>query len=129
TILSNNTWRYCTNLPASFIESGDRRNTMSVAIFPNQSATLTEAVQALQQQMRGQVILPSHPEYDQARRVWNGMIDKYPALIAQCTGVADVIAAVNFAREHDLLVAVRGGVTMSPVMRPVMGAWSLIFPR
>jgi FAD/FMN-containing dehydrogenase len=82
---------------------------MSVAVFSNQGVTLSEAAQALQQQMRGQVILPSHPEYDAARRVWNGMIDKYPALIARCTGVADVIAAVNFAREHDLLVAVRGG--------------------
>ncbi|CAG0966445.1 partial 6-hydroxy-D-nicotine oxidase, partial [Anaerolineae bacterium] len=82
---------------------------MSVMTFPNQAYTLTEAAQALQQQMRGQVILPEHPEYDEARRVWNGMIDKYPALIARCTGVADVIAAVNFAREHDLLVAVRGG--------------------
>lgn len=82
---------------------------MSVTTFPNQTPTLTEAAQVLQQQMRGQVILPSHPEYDEARRVWNGMIDKYPALIARCTGVADVITAVNFAREHDLLVAVRGG--------------------
>lgn len=82
---------------------------MSVTTFPNQTHALTEAAQALQQQMRGQVILPSHPEYDQARRVWNGLIDKYPAVIARCTGVADVIAAVNFAKEHNLLVAVRGG--------------------
>ncbi len=47
--------------------------------------------------------------YDDARAVWNGMIDKRPGLIAQCRGVGDVISAVNFARENDLLVAVRGG--------------------
>lgn len=82
---------------------------MTVTIFPDQTHTLTEAAQGLQQQMRGQVILPDDQDYDEARRVWNGMIDKYPALIARCTGVADVIAAVKFAREHDLLVAVRGG--------------------
>lgn len=82
---------------------------MSIAILPDQSERLAEAVQSLQQQMQGQVISPSHPEYDEARRVWNGMIDKYPAMIARCAGVADVIAAVNFARERDFLVAVRGG--------------------
>lgn len=82
---------------------------MSVTVLHDQMGVQSEAVQALQQQMRGQVILPSHPEYDEVRRVWNGMIDRYPALIARCTGVADVIAAVNFAREHELLVAVRGG--------------------
>ena len=43
------------------------------------------------------------------RKVYNGMIDRHPALIARCADVADVIAAVNFAREHDLLVAIRGG--------------------
>ena len=50
-----------------------------------------------------------HPRYDEARKVWNGMIDRRPALIAQCTGVADVRSSVKFAREHDLGVAVRGG--------------------
>ena len=59
--------------------------------------------------LRGQVIRPDDPAYDEARRVWNGMIDKYPALIARCTGTADVVAAVQFARANGLLVAVRGG--------------------
>lgn len=47
--------------------------------------------------------------YEVARRVWNGMTGRKPALIARCTGVADVVASVNFAREHGLLVVVRGG--------------------
>ena len=61
--------------------------------------------------VRGAVILPDDPDYDDARRIWNGMIDHRPAIIARCTGVADVKDAVNFARGHDLPLplAVRGG--------------------
>src|SRR5262245_7072979 len=58
---------------------------------------------------RGQLLLPSSPGYDTARWVWNGAIDRHPACIARCTGVADVVAAVRFARDHDLEIAVRGG--------------------
>jgi FAD/FMN-containing dehydrogenase len=54
-------------------------------------------------------VQPGEGDYDEARRVWNGMIDRRPALIARCAGVADVIAAVRFARTHELLVSVRGG--------------------
>ncbi|SEP66987.1 FAD-binding oxidoreductase [Natrinema salaciae] len=57
----------------------------------------------------GTVIRPDDADYDDARAVWNGMIDELPALIARCSGTADVISAVNFARENGLLVAVRGG--------------------
>lgn len=57
----------------------------------------------------GTVIRPGDADFDQARRVWNGMIDKTPALIARCASVEDVRAAVEFARAHELLVAVRGG--------------------
>jgi FAD/FMN-containing dehydrogenase len=53
--------------------------------------------------------MPADPDYDEARIIWNRSIDKRPALIAQCAGVADVIDAINFSRAHDLLVAVRGG--------------------
>src|SRR5437868_14746171 len=69
----------------------------------------SEAIQVLASSMRGPVVRPADPEYDAARRVWNGNIDRRPALIARCTGVADVVAAVNFARENGLLVPVRGG--------------------
>jgi FAD/FMN-containing dehydrogenase len=59
--------------------------------------------------LRGELLRPDGTVYDEARKVWNGLIDKHPALIARCTGVGDVVDSVNFARENDLLVAVRGG--------------------
>ncbi len=65
--------------------------------------------ESLQSSLQGQVLAPGDPNYDSARKVWNGQIDRHPALIARCSGPADVIAAVRFAREHDLLAAVRGG--------------------
>ncbi|HEY4206491.1 MAG TPA: FAD-binding oxidoreductase [Puia sp.] len=68
-----------------------------------------QAIQGLASRIRGEIILPSHEKYDQARKIYNGMIDKHPGMIVQCTDVADVIAAVQFGKEHDLLVAVRGG--------------------
>src|SRR6056297_1190366 len=57
----------------------------------------------------GDLLRPSDDEYDDAREVWNGMIDKYPALVARCVDADDVVAAVDFASEHDLPLAVRGG--------------------
>ncbi len=59
--------------------------------------------------LRGPSLLASDAGYDEARSIWNGSIDKRPAIIAQCSGAADVIDAVNFARTHDLVLAVRGG--------------------
>jgi hypothetical protein len=66
-------------------------------------------VQQLRASLRGELLRPGEDGYDEARKIWNGMIDRRPALIARCTGVADVIHCVNFARAHNLLVAVRGG--------------------
>ncbi len=66
-------------------------------------------VQGFKTSLRGPLLRPGDVGYDEARKVWNGMIDRHPALIARCAGVADVIAAVNFARTHQLLVSVRGG--------------------
>jgi FAD/FMN-containing dehydrogenase len=60
-------------------------------------------------QLRGSLIRPGDPNYDEARKVFNAMISKRPRLIARCADVADVITSVNFAREHSLLLAVRGG--------------------
>jgi FAD/FMN-containing dehydrogenase len=58
---------------------------------------------------RGRLLSANHTDYDTARAVWNGAIDRRPRLIAQCIGVADVVAAVRFARDHDLDIAIRGG--------------------
>lgn len=65
-------------------------------------------VPELRSALRGAAIGPGDPAYDEARTVWNAMIDRRPALIARCAGVADVITAVNFARENGLLVSVKG---------------------
>ena len=59
--------------------------------------------------LRGELLLPGDDGYDTARRIWNATVDKHPAMIARCAGAADVISAVNFARTHGLLLAVRGG--------------------
>ena len=67
------------------------------------------AVEAFQTGFRGQLLRPGDGVYDQGRKLWNGMFDRRPALIARCTGTADVIRAVNFARDNRLQTAVRGG--------------------
>lgn len=66
-------------------------------------------IQQFKATLRGHLLQPNDAEYDSARRVYNGMIDKRPALIARCRDVADVMSAVNFARDQQLLLAVRGG--------------------
>jgi FAD/FMN-containing dehydrogenase len=68
-----------------------------------------EKLQEFTAAVRGVILRPGDPGYDDARRVQNGMIDRKPALIVQCSGAADVIAAVNLARDHGLLLSVRGG--------------------
>ena len=74
------------------------------------STTLgAEKVQTFAENLRGALLEPGDPGYDEARKVWNGMIDRRPALIARCAGAADVLASVRFAQENGLEVAVRGG--------------------
>lgn len=68
-----------------------------------------QAVRELEGELRGRLIQPGGEGYDDARRVWNGMIDRHPSLIVRCAGTADVIRSVNFARKNDLLTAIRGG--------------------
>ena len=83
---------------------------LEVATLSGASVVISEeAVEELKGKLRGQLILPGDETYDEARKVWNLMIDRRPALIVRCGGVSDVINAVNFARDNDLLVAVRGG--------------------
>ena len=68
-----------------------------------------ESVEAYRSGLRGELIRPGDPGYDDARKVNNGMHERRPAAIVRAAGVADVIATVKLAREHDLLLAVRGG--------------------
>src|SRR5258708_5075920 len=67
------------------------------------------AIEGFKASLRGPLLQAADPDYGEARKVWNSMIDKCPALIARCAGVADVIQCVNFARANNLLVSVRGG--------------------
>ena len=67
------------------------------------------AVREPGESLSGPVMLSGHPQYDSARTIWNGMHDKRPALVARCLHSDDVSQAVSFARDHNLLVAVRGG--------------------
>jgi FAD/FMN-containing dehydrogenase len=67
------------------------------------------AIAALRTRLRGPVLLPGDPGYDDARSLWNAMIDRRPALVIRCLGVADVVAAVEFVREHGLALTIKGG--------------------
>jgi FAD/FMN-containing dehydrogenase len=72
------------------------------------------AVKKLKNSLHGPLLSPGEAGYDKARKVWNEMMDRRPAMIACCAGVADVIAAVRFARAHRVLVSVRGGGHNAP---------------
>jgi FAD/FMN-containing dehydrogenase len=73
------------------------------------SAVKPDALASLRQRHRGPLLAPGEAGYDEARSVWNAMIDRRPALVARCLGVADVMACVRFARENDLLLCMKGG--------------------
>jgi len=82
---------------------------MAVTTTPIESSVSREAILTVVAALRGTVIQPDDPGYDEARALYNGMIDKRPRLIARCVDAADVITAVNFARDQGLLLAIRGG--------------------
>ena len=67
------------------------------------------SIETFQSKLRGKIVLPLDADYNETRKVYNGMIDKHPGMFVMCVDVADVIAAVNFGRENDLLLAIRGG--------------------
>jgi FAD/FMN-containing dehydrogenase len=75
----------------------------------NSKAVSAEAAKAFRGDFRGEVVLPGEPGYEQMRKVWNGMIDRRPAMILGCRGTSDVIKAVRFAHDHELPVSVKGG--------------------
>jgi FAD/FMN-containing dehydrogenase len=66
-------------------------------------------IEELKSGFKGEILQPSDGGYESARKIWNGMIDKRPAIIARCAGTADVVRGVNFARENGLVLAIRGG--------------------
>ena len=75
-----------------------------------------DAVESLQSALRGELVTPDDPNYRDARKVYNGMIDRRPRLIAYCVDTADVIACVNYARDNHLPLSVRSA-TPSNLMR------------
>ena len=74
------------------------------------------------------LITPQDAAYDETRKVYNGMIDRHPALIARCADVTDVIASIHFAREHQLRLAVRVADITAAAWVPVTMDWCSIFP-
>ena len=85
---------------------------MSLKILTTAGASITlaaETIATFRQSFAGPILFPDDPAYDETRAIWNKMYDRKPAMIARCTGVADVIDAINFARTHQLLFTVRGG--------------------
>jgi FAD/FMN-containing dehydrogenase len=84
-------------------------NLRAVKLSGAETAIEGAAVRELRASLSGTLLVPGDEGYEAARRVWNGMIDKHPALIARCADTADVVRAVTFARERELLLAVRGG--------------------
>lgn len=72
-------------------------------------AVTAELIESLKGRLRGELIVPGDADYDEARRIWNGLIDKRPGAIARCTGAADVTACVNLVREHRLTFSIRAG--------------------
>jgi FAD/FMN-containing dehydrogenase len=93
------------------VEARSQEGTFDMTTLDGLTAQLfsTEDIEHLNARVRNGVILPDNPEYDEARKVYNAMIDKRPAVIVRCADVADVVAAISFAKEHSLLLAVRGG--------------------
>jgi FAD/FMN-containing dehydrogenase len=84
----------------------------------------SSTVQQLKSHFRGELIVPSDPEYDGARKVFNITIDRRPALIARCASADDVIQAVNFARQENLLVSIRGtSRTLRGIRFGCVGMW------
>ena len=83
---------------------------MRIRTIDGRDAELSQdAVTTLKTRVRGPVVLPAEAGYEDARTIWNAMIDRRPALVVRCIGTADVIATVQFAREHNVLLCIKGG--------------------
>lgn len=94
---------------AAAADASPRGDIRALKLSGAETTIESAAVRDLRASLKGTLLSPGEEGYDTARRVWNGMIDKHPALIARCAESADVVRAVTFARERELLLAVRGG--------------------
>jgi FAD/FMN-containing dehydrogenase len=95
--------------PWSILAAEANTNISAISLDGDDIDLERAAIRELADQLEGPLLLAKDPQYDAARRVWNGMHDRHPALIAQCLGSGDVRHTIDFAREHRLLTAVRGG--------------------
>src|SRR4051794_13001852 len=92
------------------VRGGSRMGAFRMAATNGGFAMVDESdVSALRARLRAPLVQAGEGGYDEARALFNAMVDRQPALVARCHGAADVIAAVNFARNHDVLVSVKGG--------------------
>ena len=83
---------------------------MKIKTFDGNELELNQdIIESLKKRLQGQVLSPGENGYEGSRTVWNGMIDRKPAIIVRCLGTADVIACMQFVREHKLLVCIKGG--------------------
>jgi hypothetical protein len=96
-------------LAAAGAESAQAADLRAVKLSGAETTIERAAVRDLRASLSGTLLAPGEEGYEAARRVWNGMIDRHPALIARCADTADVVRALTFARERQLLLAVRGG--------------------
>jgi hypothetical protein len=100
----------CMALPGGYLRAQTAGRDVAAVSSTGRQLTLSKAdIEDFAKSLRGQLILPDSEGYEQARKRWNGSFDRHPALIARCTGAADVVQAVKFAKAHELLTAVRGG--------------------
>ena len=98
------------NFRKSILGELTRMVDLQIATLTGEETVVNEEwIEEFRRSLRGDLLQPGDPDYDQARTVWNAMIDRRPALIARCIGPSDVVKAVNFVRQNDLLLAVRGG--------------------
>ena len=103
-------WKRHVQLPAARTKHGVKTVTIvESGIRPNEMMVDGGGIEAFRHRLSGALVCPRDQGYDAARAVWNGMIDRRPALIAYCTNRQDVIEAVNFARRTGILTAVRSG--------------------
>jgi FAD/FMN-containing dehydrogenase len=103
-------------IPGQFLLAGQRQfgsqsasSVQAIKVTGEETILESAAVAELRDSLRGKLLLNGDDGYDHARAVWNAMINKHPALIARCEGVTDVVNSIDFARAHELRVAIRGG--------------------